>query len=97
MYLISDTTVLRSNAHFVSRVFSESSLQIFEHMGHSYGNLISPSVSPNVCASSGFVFCLADWFSLLCFLRWESHVVQGGLKGAVYLLVFLVSLLKYWD
>lgn len=58
--LISDATALLSNVHPVFCVFSESSLKILEHMGHSYGNLIFPSVNPNIYIISGFV--LVDWW-----------------------------------
>lgn len=87
LYLISDVTALLSSVRFV---FSESSLKIFEHMGHSYGNLISPSVNPNACISSGFVLVDRVFSSLqvifFCFFAclvifwldtkcWEFHLV----------------------
>lgn len=102
--LISDATALLSNAHSVFCVVSESSLKIFEHMGHSYGNLTSPSVNPKVSISSGFV--LVDWvLSLLqviffcffaCLIFWlDAKYCEFNLVGCWVTLNFLQEAIEF--
>lgn len=104
--LISDATALLSNAHSVFCVVSESSLKIFEHMGHSYGHVTSPSVNPNVYISSGLVW--VDWvlsllqviffcfFACLVICFWlDARYCEFHLVGCWVTLNFLQDVIEF--
>lgn len=109
--LISDATALLSNVHPVLCAFSESSFKILEHMGHSYGNLIFPSVNPNACISSGFVLvdwrvspCYRSYFSVSLpawwFFDWMPNAVNFVLLGTGWLWTFFemqLSFFMFWN